>query len=218
MKEITKAINGVNVMTHCYGRKCHYVLEDVLSAAGYQSTAAKLVLAALQPYDILPTPPGKSGHFAPDETVIRVLTRLGQEERLVAAKLSRPDLFEEVCYLTPDTLPEVCWNGSRVITTLGLANIYRVSKMFLSDVIANNKHKLVEGKHYHELSDGSEIGAHLREFGIPVSPETLSAHLYDKSLVLWTDSGARHLAVKSGDDDMYDRYEQLEMGYFNSES
>lgn len=105
------------------------------------------------------------------------------------------------------------YQGSRVLTTAQLAEVYECEAKNITDNYGNNSSRFMEGKDFHMLQ-----GNDLRIFKGSL-PEIIGEPLkFAPKLILWTSRGANRHCKMLGTDKAWDQFDVLEETYFNVKS
>ena len=110
--------------------------------------------------------------------------------------------------ISPERLPEIIWEGEKVITTDVLAKLYGTTAVRIRQNHARNEDRYIEGKHYFKL-----VGDDLKQFKDRVSSSD-SVQKRAKSVTLWTERGAMRHAKALETEAAWDVFETLEDTYF----
>jgi len=113
--------------------------------------------------------------------------------------------------VTPDSVPELCYEGKPVVTTDILSVLYDTFTVRIRQNYSRNQERFEEGKHFFKL-----VGPELQAFKSEVS-QRYSAKIPSSvnALMLWTERGAARHAKLLDTDRAWDVFEKLEDNYFN---
>jgi hypothetical protein len=111
--------------------------------------------------------------------------------------------------VTPETLPAIVWQETKVITTELLAKLYGADEDSIRHNFSRNMQRFEHGKHYHKLE-----GESLRSFKNSMT-ESHVVQKRAKSVILWTERGAARHAKMLETDQAWDVFESLEDCYFH---
>lgn len=112
-----------------------------------------------------------------------------------------------------NTLTIVEYQGSRVLTTAQLAEVYETEAKNIQMNFTNNKGRFTEGKDYYALA-----GAELKAFKGSL-PNTIGELLkFAPQLILWTDRGANRHSKILDTDNAWQQFDVLEETYFKAKN
>ena len=112
-------------------------------------------------------------------------------------------------HISAETLSQVTYKNTPVITTELLAKLYGTDTNNIKVNYTRNADRFICGKHYFKLE-----GAALREFKDKVTQSNLVASRA-KHLILWTERGAARHAKMLETDQAWEVFEKLEDFYFS---
>ena len=112
-------------------------------------------------------------------------------------------------HISAETLSQVTYKNTPVITTELLAKLYGTDTNNIKVNYTRNADRFICGKHYFKLE-----GAALREFKDKVTQSNLVASRA-KHLILWTERGAARHAKMLETDQAWEVFEKLEDCYFS---
>lgn len=113
--------------------------------------------------------------------------------------------------LTTETLPQITYKNTLVVTTETLANLYGTEKNNIQVNHSRNAERFEEGKHYYKL-EGGALRAMKR---LLTESKSVRIARSASSLILWTERGAARHAKMLETDQAWEVFEKLEDGYFN---
>ncbi|EMJ4788520.1 ORF6N domain-containing protein [Klebsiella oxytoca] len=114
--------------------------------------------------------------------------------------------------VNPERLPEILWQGVRVVTTETLATGYGTDVKNIQMNLTRNQERFIEGKHYFKL-EGDDLQ---RLKSLPTASGLVSK--YARQQVLWTERGAARMSKIVDTDDAWTFYEKMEQAYFRKSS
>ena len=115
-------------------------------------------------------------------------------------------------HISAETLSQVTYKNTPVITTELLAKLYGTDTNNIKVNYTRNADRFICGKHYFKLE-----GAALREFKDKVTQSNLVASRA-KHLILWTERGAARHAKMLETDQAWEVFEKLEDCYFSQKA
>ncbi len=114
--------------------------------------------------------------------------------------------------VTVESLPVLVHQGTRVVTTDLLAQLYGTQAHNITVNYRNNEPRFEAGKHFHKLT-GDELRAFKNQVNdIDLVPVARNA----SHLLLWTERGAARHAKMLDTDQAWDVFERLEEAYFRA--
>ncbi|MEQ5055772.1 ORF6N domain-containing protein [Klebsiella michiganensis] len=114
--------------------------------------------------------------------------------------------------VNPERLPEILWQGVRVVTTETLATGYGTDVKNIQMNLTRNQERFIEGKHYFKLE-----GDDLQQLkSLPTASGLVSK--YARQQVLWTERGAARMSKIVDTDEAWTFYEKMEQAYFRKSS
>lgn len=115
---------------------------------------------------------------------------------------------QNVSSVSAENLPDIQWQGVRVVTTETLAAGYGTDEVNIRMNLSNNRDRFVEGVHVITLK-----GEELRSFRNQVN-DVYSVSKHTTSLTLWTERGAARMSKIVDTDEAWSFFEKMESAYF----
>ncbi|AYN26430.1 ORF6N domain-containing protein [Buttiauxella sp. 3AFRM03] len=111
--------------------------------------------------------------------------------------------------INAENLPEIQWEGVRVVTTEALAVGYGTDVKNIQMNLTRNQERFIEGEHYFKL-EGLEL-QHFKR--LPTISGLVSKHTSQQ--VLWTVRGAARMSKIIDTDEAWSFFEKMESAYFH---
>lgn len=115
--------------------------------------------------------------------------------------------------VTPQALPAIVWQGTKVITTELLAKLYGSDQGSIQKNFERNADRFEAGKHFFKIE-----GDELREFKNNQPTDSRVVAKRAAHLILWTERGAARHAKMLETDAAWEVFEQLEDCYFTTKA
>lgn len=115
--------------------------------------------------------------------------------------------------VTPQALPAIVWQGTKVITTELLAKLYGSDQGSIQKNFERNADRFEAGKHFFKIE-----GEELRKFKNDIPTDSRYVPKRAARLILWTERGAARHAKMLETDQAWDVFEQLEDCYFTTKA
>lgn len=109
--------------------------------------------------------------------------------------------------VTPESLPQLAYDGKPVVTTAALASLYGTEEVRIRQNYTKNKARFEQGKHYYKVE-----GEELSRLRVALSDSQIPAKA--RSVIFYTERGAARHAKMLETDAAWDVFEKLEDSYF----
>lgn len=133
------------------------------------------------------------------------MKNISQETLIVKNNTNK---HRDVASVSAENLPDIQWQGARVVTTETLAAGYGTDEVNIRMNLSNNRDRFVEGVHVITLK-----GEKLRSFRNQVN-DVYSVSKHTTSLTLWTERGAARMSKIVDTDEAWSFFEKMESAYF----